>query len=369
MDRRTSNALELVYPPISNQEGDWLYDEAKACHIVKDSKLYMIGQRKELFFHSVAFVEDSGNIVKKDVLEPSGKQIETVFVENASIIRLYLGYAEETASYVELNLNEFVPNSDDGDVFFEFGPKVFRVVVVTTYAKKMSSEIVAGSSTPKATEAETDRREVLVWTPDFLLFKIWRGEVVPTNSFDYRQFTVFRLHYVGISTENDSLRRLFGSGHQKRTKILSNEMPLRAGSRVTDELVIFFFRVREDVSVVTWDLEDFVNGSFDNLAELPEKKLTRDAEKAFVHVLNSSYNEVKFQSYPKSTDGLFDENITAYGFYIDEDITLETSQARFRGVHGGAEVMKTHATDPPDTIFIVGNEAKLVTAEELLETS
>ena len=44
------NILQLVYPPISNQEAEWLKDDLEVQEALKNSNLYMICQRSEAFF-------------------------------------------------------------------------------------------------------------------------------------------------------------------------------------------------------------------------------------------------------------------------------------------------------------------------------
>lgn len=39
--------LKLVYPPISNQEAEWLKDIPEVQEEIRHSNLYMIGQRHE----------------------------------------------------------------------------------------------------------------------------------------------------------------------------------------------------------------------------------------------------------------------------------------------------------------------------------
>jgi len=51
--------LRLVYPPISNQEGDWLASDEEVKDQVKESKFYMIGQRKELLFVDFSYDENA----------------------------------------------------------------------------------------------------------------------------------------------------------------------------------------------------------------------------------------------------------------------------------------------------------------------
>ena len=42
------NLLRLVYPPISNQEAEWLKDDPEVQECIKTSNLYMICQREEV---------------------------------------------------------------------------------------------------------------------------------------------------------------------------------------------------------------------------------------------------------------------------------------------------------------------------------
>ncbi|ALJ04892.1 hypothetical protein APS56_07050 [Pseudalgibacter alginicilyticus] len=42
--------LELVYPPISNQESEWLKNDPESLDWFKRSKIYFIGQRAESKF-------------------------------------------------------------------------------------------------------------------------------------------------------------------------------------------------------------------------------------------------------------------------------------------------------------------------------
>lgn len=50
-------SLNLVYPPISNQEGVWFWEDKEVREYVKSSKLYMLVHRKELKFLDVDLKE------------------------------------------------------------------------------------------------------------------------------------------------------------------------------------------------------------------------------------------------------------------------------------------------------------------------
>ena len=52
-----SCTLDLVYPPISNQEGEWFWKDEEVREYVKGSKLYMLVHREELKFQDIIFEE------------------------------------------------------------------------------------------------------------------------------------------------------------------------------------------------------------------------------------------------------------------------------------------------------------------------
>ena len=48
--RSQINILRLVYPPVSNQEAEWIKDDPEVKDLLSNSNLYMICQRPEAFF-------------------------------------------------------------------------------------------------------------------------------------------------------------------------------------------------------------------------------------------------------------------------------------------------------------------------------
>ena len=57
------NFLKLVYPPISNQEAEWIKDDPEVIAELKNSNLYMIVQRHESKFHLFNENEMSENFI------------------------------------------------------------------------------------------------------------------------------------------------------------------------------------------------------------------------------------------------------------------------------------------------------------------
>ena len=225
-------------------------------------------------------------------------------------------------------------NLDEVDLKFEFGEKLIRI----WSCKKVSKEMI----------------DVIDWfTTEKILYDMWNKHPAITGFTNLREFTKYYLHYVGISNKEDSLSRLVIKPHDKRLRILSNEFPHAYSARVTDEIILFFFRV-EPLLIQRIDsdedIDEFVDGiSFDH------SKIVADAEKAFVYVLDSKYNYVKYKQYPKGKDGLYNSGLKRYSFTIAEDITFITDTESISGCFAPQGFI----ADKSDLILIEGDDVYL----------
>lgn len=272
------NTLSLVYPPITNQEADWLWEDKEVREYVKESKLYMIVQRRCIQFY------------------------ETEFVFEKYHIEFKLKMGEMYSTKIVLNLKNKIKNLDECTL--ELGNKLIRI--------------------------KDKNGNVLFWmTPDIFLFQLWRNEISDLTideDFKTYEFTTFKVHYIGISKENDSFSRLFKNGHHARSKILSNVNPMDVNSRVTDEILILLFDIKKFniTSFIEYD-EKYLNYSTEDL------NVVADSEKAFIKVLDPEYNKEKYCNYPCGKDGLFNEGLDKYIYSIAEDICLYTDSSKIKG--------------------------------------
>lgn len=300
------NFLKLVYPPISNQLAEWLSEVDSVRQYVMHSKFYMLAQRHEVFFSNYGINEDSQ---------------EFYFDLECSSVKV-------TGLSVSLN-----------DLIGDFTEEI---------------EVEIGERHVRIWDVENKKGEPLYWaTTDKILYDFWRKRINIVGLDSVSEFTNFDLYYVGISKDNDSFSRLFDSGHKNRLKILTNETQYTPTARLTDELYIFLFDI-EDLGVKQLSINDL-----EMPRALNKKKLIADAEKAFINLLDSKYNQVKYKGYPSSDDGLADEGLTSYGYIIDEDITFKTPTATMKGVHDTFNSPDNH----PDLISIEGSEVFFIKAE------
>ena len=283
--------MNLVIAPFSNQEGEWFWNDPDMREILKESNLYMIGQRRQIFF----------------------KRFRQ-FIDNQDVLVFDLECGDLVANEVVLPLDQFFSNQDI-ELFSELGPQAIKF-----YTRR----------------EDTEEWDLVHWfTPDRLLYYMWHEEVEVSMIENYRDFTEFSLYYVGISTKGDSFSRLFKTAHEKRSRILGNETQIKPDARLTDELMLFLFKV-EDIQIHTIECED------DNLGEISDSfmkgfpstpaMMAKDAEKAFIKVMQCKYNEVRYIGYPKngsSEIGKF--GYDCYIFCINEDITLNTESENIFG--------------------------------------
>jgi hypothetical protein len=317
--------LRLIYPPISNQEAEWIRtsDESGVWERLRQSNLYMVGRRAEAKFED--FIADP----------------ET---SRASARYVVPGVADST---FEIDFGGLaVRRKCDGPIDLEMGPKLIR-------AWKLN--------------AVGEQDGVLDWfTTEKILFDRWRGHPDIHGLDDFRMCATYELLYVGISLEEDSFTRLVERAHEKRVRILSNESPIASGARVTDEVVLFFFAVEPLRIHVLEDAEDDHELQEMLVPTLDKKRIVADAEKAFTNVLQTKYNAIRYARYPHGEDGLHGEGLDRYAYVIDEDITFQTATTSIRGCYN---VLGAGTNLGADMIFISGDQVTLVRCDDVQKSA
>ena len=318
------NILQLVYPPISNQEAEWLKDDIEVQAELKSSNLYMICQRSEAFF-TYTHTE-----IEKNICDDRK-------------FKFYLNTQDHTTPG-EIDISQLLKlhnvDLEQNEIEIEIGPKLFRFW--------------------KVDKTTGNKIDVIAWfTTEKILCDKYHGHPALSGLTDYKKFTKYFLHYVGISKKEDSLTRLVVRPHDKRLRVLSNEEIKNYGSRLTDEIILLFFTVNPlRITQVETDEEfsELANG-----VEIDLIPIVADAEKAYVKVLNSEYNTVKYDAYPKGSDGLYDTGLKRYGYLIGEDISLITETETIEGKYI-SEAVGWPSTQ--DFIFINGDEVTFIKAND-----
>lgn len=318
--RSQINILRLVYPPVSNQEAEWIKDDPEVQTVISNSNLYMICQRPEAFFMFDGTIDNPNSI---PFLLTCGDSVDEGAFKLDEILEPYQELLDQKKIEIEI----------------EIGEKLLRIWSISL---------------------ETGKKKVINWfTVDKAIFDKSRGSRFIDGLENFQEFTKFHLHYVGISKKDDSLTRLIIRPHDKRIRVLSNESSLNNGSRLTDEIILLFFGVDP--------LHIAHIGPMDDVSELMEPTtletipIIADAEKAFVSILDSQYNTVKFKDYPKGKDGLYGSGLTRYMYLIGESLTLITDKEEIQGEYGNTYGWGEKA----DAISVEGDRVSLLKIDRI----
>jgi hypothetical protein len=298
--------LDLVYPPISNQEATWLEHDPGVQDELRASNFYMIAGRAEAKFTDIVVDEENC----------------------AAEFKVRVG--DHLCEHARLRFPELPGTKDHSGYWLEAGEKGIRA---------WDGPIGADGS------------EVLDWfTTEKLLWDKSRGVPGIEGLDRLRDLMTYDLLYVGIAKEGDTFDRLFKRGHKARMDILGNEPQRYPGARVTDEIYLFPFRI-EPLLLQTFEMDhEFEEADF--AREPDQARIVADAEKAFVSLLKPLYNVVRFKNYPKGADGLYGTGIDRYGYLIGESIAFNTAHGRIKGARDPGGVISNEA----DFIFIDGDD-------------
>lgn len=290
INRAKLTKLELIYPPISNQEAYSLKDDDLIKDYLKQSDFYMIGGKAELIF----------------------KNIEADEVAKTLSFDIYSNNECQSSGYLDLNiiLKKIDTVTDFDEVTIKAGEKCIEFKI------ECKERIVFKSFTPINTLFMKSRYEEGIGGLD-----------------NYFNLLIFDLLYIGIAKTGDSYERLIKKGHQARQNILSNEPQRGMGSRVSDEIFLFLFKL-DSLFLQTIGAEaNFDNFNLEEDYFYDLKRIVADAEKAFIKILDPNYNNVKYKNYPESLDGLYSKNLNRYSYSINETLKFITPTTYIQGYH------------------------------------
>lgn len=305
--------LKLVYPPVSNQEAEWLSGIPDVEERWRQSDFYMIAARAEARFENIFCDQENERLLFEFCV---GNSLRSSCVLN---IRDLEGVAESKCAELEL----------------ECGPKFIRI---------WNADI-----------DKTDTEPLNWFTTEKLLWDRSRGHPGISGLDDYRQLATYDLLYVGIAKVGDTYDRLIDKGHKARQSILSNEPQRFPGARPSDEIYLFFYRLSPLYLTAFGIDHEFADDDFGNPCD--NKKVVADAEKAFVSLLQPDYNKIKFKTYPKGIDGLYGSKFQRYIYLIGENLTFRTAHG---AINGGWNNKLDMFSNSADAIFVEGDDVNFL---------
>lgn len=301
--------LELVFPPMSNQEAHDFKDQPAAEHM-KNSDFYMIGGKPKSKFTNVTLDEKSFTIS----------------------FNIFVGDEQKSSGEISITQLESIARFDGR----KLGLSLKEDAIEFLHKKEGVNYIVER------------------FTPENILWFRSRNFNGISGIDNYDELSCYDLLYIGIAKVGDSYDRLIKKGHHARQAILSNEPQRYPGARVSDEIFLFLFRL-EPLYITIIGGDDEIGDNYLDF-DYQHKQLVADAEKAFVSLLQPNYNVVKFNQYPKGADGLYDSNLDRYAYSIGEAITFNTAHGKIKG---GRSRALGGLTNKADFISVDKKESKL----------
>lgn len=193
------------------------------------------------------------------------------------------------------------------------------------------------------------------WTIQKLIWERSRNSPWILGLNKFREFQTFNLLYVGIAPASDTLNRLIEGAHHARQKILSNEYPIEYGTRVTDEVSVLMFEINPLFIQDLKDDADVLNPLF--IEGYEDSPIIKDAEKAFISLLNPKYNTQMYRSYPAGKDGMYDAGFDGYSYSIAENITLNSPTGPFMGARDNSGILFSNKAD---SIYVTGDNVEVI---------
>ena len=140
-------------------------------------------------------------------------------------------------------------------------------------------------------------------------------------------FLTFEVLYIGKCTDEPISKRF--NHHHALQEILITENIITEDYQNSHELIILPFEYMENqiykINYICSDSEQ------DQYIKISDKTIAIDEEKALIKCLNPRYNNVKYKSYPKSSDGLINQNISFINYLIGENLQLKYTDGIFIG--------------------------------------
>jgi len=198
-----------------------------------------------------------------------------------------------------------------------------------------------------------ERHRVATFSPDDLLWRKGRREALIGGLDNHLELSTFDLLYVGKAPRTDSYDRLLKKGHHARQRILSDEPQRYPGSRVSDEIYLFLFRV-EPTIIRSWREEDEIEDD-DVILSYNNDRLVSDAEKAFISLLKPEYNTEKYSKYPENMGGIYHDGYTGYTYSLSDGLRFRTAYGSMKGARDLGQLTSNDA----DFISVKGNSVRL----------
>lgn len=140
---------------------------------------------------------------------------------------------------------------------------------------------------------------------------------------DYTSAITYDILYVG-ETVKEKLTQRF-KAHHALQNMLIEEKVISPSFDKSEELILMPFTTDSCMCTMLtgFSAENDWMKTFSGDFDVTPKQINLDAEKALVHCMNPKYNSIRFKNYPRSKDGLYKSDASAFCYSIAENMILK----------------------------------------------
>lgn len=164
-------------------------------------------------------------------------------------------------------------------------------------------------------------------------------------------FITYEVLYVGKCDDEHIFDR-FKQHHALQDLLIEENIIPKDYDKVNDLMILPFCVESEVITVFNGKSaeKEFMESMLGQFS-FCNRNIVLDAEKALVNALSPKYNKVKFKSYPKSKDGLYNKKLSLINYSIHEDIILRYGDNYIRGDEKGIN---------PTVLYVDGKDFQIV---------
>jgi hypothetical protein len=244
-------SAHVDFPIVSVYDFEHLYGQQVVERLLKDCSIYIIAQRRAIFFTDI-IKED----IKKGIL-----------------------FCQITDGHTTPLLCQFKIPVEEWDII-ETQFKFYTVKDRLLDMKKSSSDNI------EAIQFRRDKGKEPIWiTPYGFIHRHFHEPAFYKKIGDISSYLNHKIHYIGQATKQNLTKRL--AHHRKLLKILTLEEPLNEQHISTPhELAFLFLKLLPENDAIC------------------RNTITTEAESALINKFKPNYNEILFDNYPKIKNGM-----------------------------------------------------------------
>lgn len=164
-------------------------------------------------------------------------------------------------------------------------------------------------------------------------------------------FITYEVLYVG-KCDNEHIFDRFKHHHALQDLLIKEKIIPKDYDKANDLMILPFYVENEVITLLNDEsFEKELMNSLIGQFSFSNQNIILDAEKALINALSPKYNKIKFKSYPKSKDGLYNKKVSLTKYSIHENIILQYGE---NYIHGDVKGIN------PTILYVDGKDFQIV---------